>query len=183
MDYFFAILIGYALGSIPFSYLLGRLRGLDLRAVGTGNPGAANLYRQASKPLGVLAAVLDGGKGALAVLCGGWLGLPEGATLLPGMAAIVGHWYPPLLRFKGGAGLATAIGIGLGALPIPTAIGLGAGVAATAAWRNVGQGAGIGWVAFTGVALGLREPWYVVLGLLGLGFIILGKAVFREGRI
>ena len=176
MDYLFAILAGYALGSTPFSYLLSRLRGVNPHTVGTGNPGAANLFRQVSRPLGVLAAVLDGAKGALAVLVGGWLGLPEWGTLLPGAAAVAGHWHPLPLRFHGGAGLATAIGVCIGALPIAAAIGLAVGVAATAGWRNVGRGAVLGWTGLLGVALGLGDRWYVVLGLVGLGAIILGRA-------
>ena len=103
-------------------------------------------------------------------------GTSGGAPLLPGAAAVAGHWHPLPLRFRGGAGLATAIGVCIGALPIAAAVGLAVGVAATAGWRNVGRGAGLGWTALLGVALGLGERWYVVLGLVGLGAIILGRA-------
>ena len=180
MNYFLAIVAGFALGSIPFPVLLGKMQGADPRTVGTGNPGAANLFREISKPLGTLAAILDGGKGVLAVLVGGWLGLPEGATLLPGAAAIVGHWYPPITRFRGGQGLATAIGVGIGVLPLASAIGLAVGVVTTASWRNVGRGAGAGWTAFLGVSLGLENTWFVILGVLGLGIVLVVRDRLRS---
>ena len=179
MDYLLSIVIGYALGSLPFAYWLGRLRGVDIRQVGTCNPGAANLFREVSKPLGVATFLLDAAKGGSAVVAGIALGLPAGGELLPGAAAVVGHWHPAFLRFRGGEGLATAIGVGLGALPMASAVGLAAGVAATAAWRNTGRGAGLGWAAFLGVSMGLSQDWRLIGGLVGLGIVILARTVWR----
>ena len=180
MDYLFAVLAGYALGSLPFAYWLAWLRGVDLRSVGSGNPGGANLFRQVSKPFGVLAVTLDGAKGALAALVGDWLGLPQGALVLPGMASVVGHWHSPLLRFGGGAGLATTVGVGLAISPIAAAIAVGVSVAGVVLWHNVGRASAVGWVTFLGVALGLRESWYVVLELMAIGFIVLGRSMLVE---
>ena len=183
MSYVLAILLGYFIGSVPFALVLGRLRGVDVRTVGTANPGAANLFRRVSRPLGVVAAALDGAKGALAVLVGNWLGLSDGANLVPGAAAVVGHWYPLFFRFRGGEGLATAVGVGLGTLPLPVAMGLTAGGATVAMWRNVGGGAGVGWAVFVSVAVVLGKSWPMVLGLLGLGGVVLVRSLLSRGKL
>ncbi len=180
MTYLYAILAGYALGAPPFAYWLGRLRGVDLTKVGSKNPGAANLFRQVSRPLGVLAIGLDGAKGALAVLVGGWIGLSDGATLVPGVAAVVGHMHSPLLGFRGGAGLATALGVGIAASPVAGSIAFGVGVAATVLGRNVGRGSGYGWAAYVIIAPFLGDRWYVILGLVGLGGALLARALLLE---
>ena len=71
MSYFLSFLAGYLLGSLPFSYLLGKLRGVDLRKVGSGNIGATNLARTCGKPFGILGFLLDAGKGVGGVMIGG----------------------------------------------------------------------------------------------------------------
>lgn len=102
----------YLLGSIPFGLLLTRIAGLgDIRAIGSGNIGATNVLRTGNKGLAALTLLLDGGKGALAVLIA-WRFFPELAQLAGG-AAVVGHLYPVWLRFKGGKGVATTLGVWL----------------------------------------------------------------------
>ena len=182
MTYSLAMIIGYALGSIPFPYLLGKVRGIDIYTVGTGNPGAANLFRQVSKPLGVLAAVLDIAKGALAVMIGKSLGLTEAAVLLPGAAAVIGQWHPAVLRFRGGEGLATAVGVCLAALPIPATVGIVLGVAALALLRNTGRAAALGWAAFLSLAAAGGAHPGLILGLLFLGAMILARSSFKAVR-
>src|SRR5260370_39581455 len=99
------------MGSVPFALLLARRWGSDLRAVGSGNLGAANVMRASGLTAGVLVAVLDMAKGAASV----WLAarVSEGAELpaAAGLAAILGHVYPIWLRFRGGKGGATACGV------------------------------------------------------------------------
>ena len=102
----------YLIGSIPFALLLARRMGTsDLRLVGSGNPGAANVMRVSGTRAGVLVAALDIAKGAASV----WLVMKlEGGPVLPaaaGLAAILGHIYPVWLRFRGGKGVATACGV------------------------------------------------------------------------
>ena len=104
--------LAYLIGSIPFALLLARRWGSDLRQVGSGNLGAANVLRASGVAAGVLVALLDIGKGAASVLLaermhGGGPGIPAAA----GLAAIVGHIYPVWLRFRGGKGVATACGV------------------------------------------------------------------------
>lgn len=103
-----AILIGYAVGSLPIGYLVSQsMRGVDLRQVGSGNVGATNVYRTSGLPMAIAVMLADAGKGAGAVLLGG-----GGATgVAAGVAAVVGHIYPVWLRFRGGKGVATASGV------------------------------------------------------------------------
>jgi len=107
-----ALLTGYLLGSIPFGLILTRMAGAgDLRAIGSGNIGATNVLRTGRKGLAAGTLLLDALKGALAVLICGWFS-PVLATL-GGFAAFLGHLYPVWLRFRGGKGVATLLGIAL----------------------------------------------------------------------
>ncbi len=101
----------YLLGSIPFGLLLTKLAGLgDIRNIGSGNIGATNVLRTGNKQLALLTLFLDGGKGALAVYAGALLTQNEFLSMLMGLCAVIGHIYPVFLKFKGGKGVATAIG-------------------------------------------------------------------------
>ena len=115
-----AALLGYMLGSIPFGLLLTRFAGLgDIRAVGSGNIGATNVLRTGRKGLAALTLLLDALKGTAAVLIGFRWGLE--AALIAALFAFLGHCFPIWLRFKGGKGVATYLGILLG-LHWPTMI-------------------------------------------------------------
>lgn len=102
---------GYLLGSVPFGILLTRALGLgDLRAIGSGNIGATNVLRTGNKAAALGTLLLDGGKGALAVLVALAFG-PEPLAKWVGLAAFVGHCFPVWLGFRGGKGVATFLGI------------------------------------------------------------------------
>jgi glycerol-3-phosphate acyltransferase PlsY len=119
--------VGYLLGSIPFGVLVARLLGLgNLREIGSGNIGATNVLRTGSKPAAIATLLLDGAKGAVALLLARSLA-GEDAAQLAALAAMIGHCYPVWLGFKGGKGVATFLGILL-ALAWP------AGIAACIAW-------------------------------------------------
>ncbi len=107
------ILLGYALGSIPFGYLLVRARsGGDVRAMGSGNIGATNVARTAGWSIGVATLLLDSAKGFLAVwLAGHFSGGNIRFMMYAGLAAILGHIFPVWLKFSGGKGVATALGV------------------------------------------------------------------------
>ena len=117
-----AIVAGYLIGSIPFAYLLSRRRGIDLRAVGSRNVGAANVLRTAGALSAITALFLDTAKGyvAVAVACGMTAG-PGGAAAA-GVASILGHVYTPWLGFRGGKGVATGAGVFALLAPAATAI-------------------------------------------------------------
>lgn len=125
-----ALLGGYLLGSVPFGLVLTKPFGYDLRAIGSGNIGATNVLRTGRKDLALATLLLDSGKGAIAA------GLAWAATgdalpaLLAGAAAVVGHNFPVWLRFKGGKGVATTLGVLL-------ATAWPAGLAACATWLAV----------------------------------------------
>jgi glycerol-3-phosphate acyltransferase PlsY len=103
--------LGYLLGSIPFGMVVTRAMGLgDLRTIGSGNIGATNVLRTGNKGAALATLLLDGGKGAVAVLLARWL-LAEDAAQVAGLAAFLGHLYPVWLGFKGGKGVATFLGV------------------------------------------------------------------------
>ncbi len=105
-----ALGLGYLRGAIPFGLVLTRLAGLgDIRAIGSGNIGATNVLRTGNKALALATLLLDGGKGAAAVLLGTLYG-PD-IAMLAGTGAFLGHLFPVWLKFKGGKGVATALGI------------------------------------------------------------------------
>ena len=103
--------LAYLLGAIPFGVLVTRAMGLgDLRAIGSGNIGATNVLRTGNKRAALATLLLDGGKGAVAVLLARWL-VGEDAAQVAGLAAFLGHLYPVWLGFKGGKGVATFLGV------------------------------------------------------------------------
>ena len=120
-DPYLALLIGYLLGSIPFGLLLTRFAGKgDLRSIGSGNIGATNVLRTGSKGLAALTLLLDAAKGAAAVIIAQQV-WPD-AVRFAAAGALVGHLYPLWLKFRGGKGVATLLGILIPLLPLAAAI-------------------------------------------------------------
>jgi glycerol-3-phosphate acyltransferase PlsY len=109
-----AFLLGYLLGSIPFGLVLTRLAGTqDLRSVGSGNIGATNVLRTGRKGLAAATLIGDMLKGTVAVIIAGYYGGPN-AAMLAALGAFLGHLYPVWLKFRGGKGVATYLGVLLG---------------------------------------------------------------------
>lgn len=124
-----AVLVGYLLGSIPFALLLTRQAGIgDIRTIGSGNIGTTNVLRTGHKGLAALTLVCDAGKGAIAVLIMGQWG--QDFTLLAGLFAVIGHNFPLWLKFRGGKGVATTLGVLL-------AVAWPVGLIACASWLAV----------------------------------------------
>ncbi|MSP29973.1 MAG: glycerol-3-phosphate 1-O-acyltransferase [Acetobacteraceae bacterium] len=112
---FLAIALGYLIGSVPFGLLLTRVAGLgDIRTIGSGNIGATNVLRTGNKWLAAVVLLLDGAKGTAAIVLAGALADPVFAPLA-GLACVLGHMFPVWIRFRGGKGVATGIGVLLGA--------------------------------------------------------------------
>lgn len=107
----------YLLGSIPTGLLLAKAAGVDIRATGSGNIGATNVYRTLGRTVGVLTLVGDCLKGLLPVLAARYLGVTDAWIAAAGLAAFLGHVYTVFLGFKGGKGVATALGVFLGVSP------------------------------------------------------------------
>lgn len=127
MTFLYAILLGYFLGSIPFGLIYTKLSGHgDIRTIGSGNIGATNVLRTGNKTLAILTLLSDALKGFTAILLLQKIYfLPDfdDALLICGFSSIIGHVFPIWLKFKGGKGVATAIGV-LIALSWPIALGL-----------------------------------------------------------
>ena len=118
LTFLHTLVFGYLLGSIPFGLLLARASGIDLRAVGSGNIGATNVLRTGNKWLAAATLLLDAGKGALAVWIAAQFGDAGVVPVAAGAAAFVGHVLPVWLRFRGGKGVATLLGVTLAVLPV-----------------------------------------------------------------
>ena len=170
-------LTGYLLGSIPFGVILTRLFGAgDLRQIGSGNIGATNVLRTGRKELAAATLILDGAKGAVAVLLARQF-LPElgqNGAMIAGAAAMIGHCYPVWLKFRGGKGVATLLGLSLAlAWPIGVVFAV-VWLAAALLSRISSLGGMIGAVSAPVAALALGYPVYAT-GLAGLAVIVLWR--------
>ena len=169
-------LIGYGLGSVPFGMILARVMGLgNLRDIGSGNIGATNVLRTGNKVAAALTLLLDGGKGAVAVLLARALA-GEDAVQLAALAAFLGHCYPVWLGFRGGKGVATFLGIWL-ALAWPI------GLACCATWLVAAFGSRISSMGALAAAAA-STAWVMLLGQSNTFFlgIILTLLVFWRHR-
>ncbi|HTP65021.1 MAG TPA: glycerol-3-phosphate 1-O-acyltransferase PlsY [Geobacteraceae bacterium] len=131
------ICASYIIGSIPTGLLLGKAFGVDIRSSGSGNIGATNVYRTLGRKVGVMTLLGDCLKGLLPVLAARWLGLPDIWILAAGLAAFLGHVYTVFLRFKGGRGVATALGVFLGVSPLAVLAALAVFAFVLWQWRYV----------------------------------------------
>jgi acyl phosphate:glycerol-3-phosphate acyltransferase len=165
------ILLGYLLGSIPFGLLLTKAAGLgDIRSIGSGNIGATNVLRTGNKGLAAATLLLDGLKGALAVLLARWLGGYE-AMLWAGIGAVIGHNFPVWLGFKGGKGAATSYGV-LIAAAWPVGIAAGAVWLATAAASRMSSLAALVSFALAPVLAALLADVTIVKLALGIAVLV-----------
>lgn len=159
----------YLVGSLPFSYLIVKLRtGRDVRTLGSGNAGATNVTRAAGKAAGLLAALLDLGKGIAVVLLSRGLGAPPALVGGAAFAAVLGHCHPVFLRFRGGKGGATGAGA-LAVLALPAALASVLVLALVIAWKR--------WVSLGTVTAAATAPLFV------LAFQRLGQLPEGEGLL
>jgi glycerol-3-phosphate acyltransferase PlsY len=170
------IVAGYLIGSIPFALILARRWGADLRAVGSGNLGAANVMRASGVRAGLLVAALDMAKGAASV----WIAssVSDGADLPApaGLAAIVGHIYPIWLRFRGGKGVATACGVF--AMLTPAAVPPALALFAAVVWltKYISLASVVATIALPAIAYAFGAPAPAVVAAVAASAII----VFRH---
>jgi glycerol-3-phosphate acyltransferase PlsY len=131
------VVAAYLLGSIPTGLLLGKAFGIDIRTSGSGNIGATNVYRTLGKKVGIMTLAGDCLKGLIPVLAAKYLGGSEAVVALTGMAAFLGHVYTLFLGFKGGKGVATALGVFLGVSPASVLCSLAIFLLVVWKWRYV----------------------------------------------
>ncbi|MFT5688121.1 MAG: glycerol-3-phosphate acyltransferase PlsY [Planctomycetota bacterium] len=186
------VFAGYLLGSVPFGLLLGRLKGIDIRKVGSGNIGATNVGRALGRPWALASFLLDFAKGLVpSMVLAPLVAEPGGATatlaVLAGSAAVVGHCYPLYLSFKGGKGVATGCGVLVGIDPVIFLIGGLVWLLLAAIFR---------YVSLASLVMGLSFPvvaWFrqdsqgygleVVLGALALCLLIFLRHRENIGRL
>jgi acyl phosphate:glycerol-3-phosphate acyltransferase len=166
------VAVGYLLGSIPFGLVLARAKGIDPRKVGSGNIGASNVTRSAGKGLGAATLVLDAVKASIPMLVTRALlrDDPHAETwvVVVGLAAFLGHVYPVWLKFRGGKGVATALGVFLVLAPVAALVAFAAFAIAFATTRVAAVGSLAGtFVCTAGVFLlhgaGSPVPWVALV--------------------
>ncbi len=133
--------VAYIVGSIPTGLLLARASGVDIRATGSGNIGATNVYRTLGRTVGIATLLGDCLKGLVPVLVARKLGFADPWVAAVGLAAFLGHVYTIFLGFKGGKGVATALGVFLGVSPLSVlgALALFIGIVATTRYISLGS--------------------------------------------
>jgi len=173
---------GYLLGSLPLTYLVAKLsRGIDLRRYGSGSVGATNLTRATSKWAGMSAGAFDFGKGMLMVWAAQAVGLGIGAQVAVGMAVIIGHNWSVFLRFSGGRGILTTLGVALilplvhGLTPWGVIAGLSIVAVCLLVLRNLPLGVAGGVASLPLVSWGVGEPLSLNLGFLAMFLVVVIK--------
>jgi len=169
------IIAAYLLGSIPVGLVLARLKGQDPRKVGSGNIGATNVMRAAGKTLGIITLLGDILKGLIPTGLAILYGLSPVFVVAIGLAAFLGHLFPVYLRFKGGKGVATALGVFLALEPVAIPILLVVFIAVLLAWRYVSLGSLVGTALMPVLLLLFRAPLEYVVGSLIVGVLIYWK--------
>lgn len=169
----FVVLLGYVLGSVPFAFLVTRGRGIDLRLIGSGNVGAANVLRTTGVRSAVMVMLLDSLKGSVAVLAAQAMTTGAAAPVAAGIASILGHIYPVWLRFHGGKGVATAAGVFGVLAPIALAIASGVFVLMICVTRFISAGSVAAALTLAIAAVATGASVAVVTGAIGAAVIVL----------
>ena len=172
----------YLLGTVSFGDIVARIAGVDIRSVGTKNPGAANFYREVGPKYGIAVFALDIAKGVIAtapLLAVDWL--PVWTPLVAAFAVILGHIFPVIGKRSGGTGMATAIGASAGLAPFGILVGLPLGLVILAVLRNPGL-AGGGFFVGTALLIGLsQQDWTKAIAVVAVGAVVLVKAKIQYG--
>jgi glycerol-3-phosphate acyltransferase PlsY len=178
-------LFSYLAGGIPTGYLLvKRLYGYDIRTRGSGNPGTANVYRNAGALPGAITLAVDALKGFLPVYLGMKL-YPDNPYLAIGLgvAAIFGHNWTPFLGFKGGKGVATSAGVFTALLPWPMLVTIAAFLIAVKLSGHISVGSMTGAVVLPSAAAALGSPTPLTAAAAGAGALILVKHISNIKRL
>lgn len=176
MNEVLAVAAAYLLGSIPFAYLAGRSRGVDLRTVGSGNLGAANVFRALGRGMGIAVMAADIGKGVAAVLLARALTDDPWPAIAAG-AAVAGHVFPVWMGFKGGKGVAVGGGAVIGLMPLASLILVPFWLVVVLISRYTSLGAILGSLAAVPVvwALGYPTPAIVFTAVAAAAVLVLHR--------
>jgi glycerol-3-phosphate acyltransferase PlsY len=169
-----AIAAAYVIGSVPFALILARRWGaVDLRRVGSGNLGAANVWRASGMSAGILVALLDIAKGAAGVAVAGRLDPGTATPAAAGFAAVVGHIYPIWLGFRGGKGVATSCGVFAVLTPLAVPPALAVFVAAVWVSKYISVGSVLASLALPPIAYATGSPAPAVGAAVGVATLII----------
>lgn len=179
------LLLGFLAGGIPTGYLVvKKLKGVDIRTLGSGNPGTANVYRNAGAKAGAITLVVDALKGFLPVcLSLAWEPRRPELAIAVGAAAIIGHNWTPFLGFRGGKGVATSGGVFLALLPVPMAVTVAAFALAVKLSGHISVGSMTGAVVLPVAALLLGAKTAYCIAAAVAGGLILYKHVPNIQRL
>lgn len=167
-----ALAIGYLFGSIPFGYLAGRVKGVDLRTRGSGNIGAANAFRELGRGWGIAVMVGDIGKGVAGVLIAGAL-TEDPWPILAGAAVMLGAIFPVWLGFRGGKGVAAAGGVTIGLFPLVSALLIPLWVLIVLTTRITSLASITAAIAFTPLAAAFGYDWQYLLLAAAMSALVL----------
>jgi glycerol-3-phosphate acyltransferase PlsY len=168
------IILAYLLGSLSFGLLIGRLYGgVDPRQRGSGNIGATNVARTMGKVAGGLTLLGDCVKGIVAVMLAQWWGSASFVSAAAALSAVLGHIFPLYHGFRGGKGVATALGVLLPTLPLPLLGGCAVWLAVVAMWRYVSAGSIFAAVAVPVLAAILAYPLPLTGAAVGISLLVL----------
>ena len=173
----------YILGSIPTAYIVGRLAtGVDIRTLGTGNVGALNTLHSVGPAAAAVVLIVDGLKGALATLLAMWVSEAPVAIVYGALGALAGHNWPVFLRFRGGKGAATVLGVSLVVQPWLTVIALGPAVLLTLRTRNLVLGAALGFIILNVLTIVTGQGWTQIALCLALTVLVTATYLGRSWR-
>lgn len=171
------LLAAYLLGSVPFGYIVGRVRGIDVRQHGSGNIGASNVMRLFGVPAGILVLLLDALKGYMGVAMMRMAGYdtPE-LLLLVGLCAVAGHTWSVFLRFRGGRGVATSLGVLIALAPAVAAVAFFTWVVVLLLTRYISLSSVVAGAVLPIAMILFKQPGVYILG----GFVIFMLDVYRH---
>ena len=168
------IVLAYLMGSIPVGVFLAKIRGIDPRKTGSGNIGATNVMRSAGKAIGAVTLLCDIAKGYIPVSFALYMGEWEYVVAMTGFAVFLGHLFPVFLKFRGGKGVATALGVYIALDPLAVLAAFLLFVIVFAVWRYVSLASLTGAIAVPVTLYIMGAPYeFVIMGALITVFIII----------
>ena len=176
------LLLAYLLGSFPTAYLAGRLlRGIDIRSVGSGNPGMVNVYRQIGVAAALVVLAVDVAKGAGAVYLASWLASSEWPMYGTALAAVVGHNWSIFLRLRGGKGVATLLGVSLAVMPLFSGITAAFTLMILVVTRSVVVSFAAGIIFLNALIIGTQQSVPQIGLCLTLSVLVAATHFYRSG--
>jgi len=181
MNFVLFFLIGFLAGGIPFGFLIGKLKGVDIRKAGSGNIGAANVARLCGKKAGGVAFLFDVVKGFLPAFIVARYSINYGITT--GVGAVLGHMFTPFLKFRGGKGVSTALGVFLGLVPVPVLLCFGIWVVVLLGFRYVSVASMTAAVCAPVLIYFMKRPFPLILLAIAIACLILVRHISNIKRL